>query len=488
MFRILIFNILGLICLLPAHAQRYTPGRNADSLSWELYQQARWDELLRTGRKMNRAGIDYFYLRMRMAVAALETGRYDAAATHLNKALHFNPYDRQAQRLLVLARTYSLMPAEAGAVFARLPVDQRDGLPLQPGFAPLSAHLDLGQNLTSLKLSRDFNTLTGNPGIYGSQSGLRESSLADAGLWMQLSPGWLLYGGIQRMTHIFEQNFAYLEPALKPDRVELNGNFKDFYYRLDQNPVVHDARNITLQNTIYFQLRHAPSHRLSLIASGSLTKLASEYSYAFTDTIEFSDTARLDLSSGLATLFSVAVPKAKIAQNIWQTTDWRITLGAQLQLGKTSLMSGIHLGKVNDTSLMQLHGGYLWRPSGNARTWQQTELMALRISGQWRTAIKINAGQWLGSKTSISATLLTGQLNGMADQWGYLMLNHRDKITLFGEASLTQQITRPLFLNMRYRYGKSVSFGEQIDDNGQLIISGKPLISQGIIGGLVWNF
>lgn len=488
MYKTICLTAALLFGVLASTAQRWNMSLNPDSLSWQLYQQGRWEELLHTGKQLNKQGIDYYYLRMRMAVAAIETGRYDDACLFLDKALIFNPRDIHARRLLVLARQYSLMPAEAGSVFANMPLEQQSKLNFKPGFTLLSSHVDLGNTWTSLKRFVDFNALAGEAGIYGAQSGLYRSGFVDAGLWMQLRSGWLMYGGVQSMQHNFLKQYAFLDKKMQLDRVEVNGNFKDFYYNIDATPTIFEASSLTSQKTIYLQMRHAPSHRFSLVASASLSKLKGTFSYAYTDTLIFTDTARLNLNSGLATLFTLEVPHARIDYNLWQTTDWRLALGALVHLGRVSLSSGLHLGSVNDTSLMQFQAGYVWRPAGNARIWQQTEAFLLRSNHRWRSAIKIAAGQWFGQKTRLTASLISGQINGLADQWGYVIFNHRDRIDLSGEFALTQQIVRPLNVNISYRYGRSVLKAENLNQNNQLVFSTKQLISHGIIGGLIWNF
>ncbi len=469
-------------------AQSWSRSLNPDSLSWQLYQQGRWDDLLRTGRQLHRQGVDYYFLRMRLAVAAIETHKYDQAARHLSKALQFNPSDPQARRLLVLARQYSLMPTEAGAVFAKLPESQRNDLPIRSGFGLLTAHVDVGNTISNHKTSENFETLAGEAGVYGSQSGLTSSGVADAGLWMQLKPGWMLYAGAQHFAHIFGQNYAYLNPKMKTDRVEINGNYKDFYYRIDTEPTVFTSGASVVQNTAYLQMRHAPAHHIMLVASAGISKLEGEYPYAQEISKTFTDTARLDLNTGLATLFSIDVPAIRVSNTLWQTTDYRFVLGGVMHFGGVSPGAAIHLGRVNDTSILQLQLGYTWRVAGNARTWQQTEIFLLGTRGSLRPAVKVSAGQWLGRKTYLSAVAIAGHLNGMADQWGYVTLNHREKIMLFGDATFYHQLIPRLGINIRYRQSRSFYLEEQIDNEQQLQISAKSLTSHGIIGGLIWNF
>ena len=50
--------------------------QNADSLTYALYQQQQWDELIRTGTDAIRAGVDHFYMQMRVGIAFYSTQNY----------------------------------------------------------------------------------------------------------------------------------------------------------------------------------------------------------------------------------------------------------------------------------------------------------------------------------------------------------------------------------------------------------------------------
>lgn len=468
-------------------AQPVSFNHNPDSLSWTMYQQARWDELLDLGKRLTKNGIDYYYLRMRLAVAAIEKGYYDDAVVHLQKALRFNPHDAQARKLLALALQYNLMPAEAGSMYAKLPKEFRDQTFVKPGFTPLAFHADIAQTVTDLRLSNDFQQLAGPSAIYGSASGLSESGFTDVGLWMQLKPGWLLYGGVQTMQHRFETNYAFISPKRSIDKIAFEGNFKHYYYRVDSLPLVFDASAAVKQNTFHVQLRHAPTHRFQLLVAGNLGKVSGEYPYSYLDVLVFRDTARIDLNTGLTTLHTTEVQAVKIGYTSWKTTDWRIALGGMVHNGRVSMMVGAHRGQVNNVHLLQIQAGYLWRLRANARTWQQSEVFVLQSDKLWRSAMKISAGHWFNLKTGVSFTFMKGHLNGMSDQWGYLTFNHRDNVNMFAETSLMQNLFSRLYISLRYRFAQTQLNIEQFTEN-QIVTKKDRLSSHGFIGGLVWNF
>ncbi len=71
-----------------------------DSSTYALYMNGEWSELLSEGRSAMASGIDYYYLRMRMAYAYFITNNYRAAIPHYEKALQFNNNDIALSYLL----------------------------------------------------------------------------------------------------------------------------------------------------------------------------------------------------------------------------------------------------------------------------------------------------------------------------------------------------------------------------------------------------
>jgi hypothetical protein len=57
-----------------------------DAATYRMYQEGNWKALIETGTKAIGAGMDFYYLRVRLGVAYYETGNFHRAITHLEKA------------------------------------------------------------------------------------------------------------------------------------------------------------------------------------------------------------------------------------------------------------------------------------------------------------------------------------------------------------------------------------------------------------------
>ena len=84
-----------------------------DRLTYDLYLNGEWKELIRTGEDALKQGIDYYYLRMRIGIAYYEKKDYSGAIRHFKKALEFNSYDDIAKEYLYFAYTFRGQDMEA---------------------------------------------------------------------------------------------------------------------------------------------------------------------------------------------------------------------------------------------------------------------------------------------------------------------------------------------------------------------------------------
>ena len=64
-----------------------------DSLTYKLYMDKDYKQLLKTGKEALNKGFDYYYLRMRMGIALYNQKKYRLAVPHFEKALEFSDND-----------------------------------------------------------------------------------------------------------------------------------------------------------------------------------------------------------------------------------------------------------------------------------------------------------------------------------------------------------------------------------------------------------
>jgi len=149
MYRLVVFIGLSVI-LFPAFSQEPETFADFNNRTYTLYERKQWKELLETGRKALKKGYDFYYLRMRMGIAAYEKKNYVRAIHHFRKALIFSKNDPLALEYLYYAYLFTGRDIEAGRLTERMPV----AVVKEKGY-------DNKKNLTGLDLSATYFSKTG---------------------------------------------------------------------------------------------------------------------------------------------------------------------------------------------------------------------------------------------------------------------------------------------------------------------------------------
>jgi len=95
-----IFIIVLFSVALKLNGQVAVSFRYADSLTYSLYNEGRWDDLISIGNSSLKDGYDYYYMRMRIGIAYYEKHNYVMSAIQFRKALTFNENDQIALEYL----------------------------------------------------------------------------------------------------------------------------------------------------------------------------------------------------------------------------------------------------------------------------------------------------------------------------------------------------------------------------------------------------
>jgi hypothetical protein len=92
MFKIKILAIIFIFSIRVGEAQKISYAE-AEKKSYSLFLQGKTDSLIIFANKVLKSGLDYYYLRLRLAEAYMTKGKYRLAIKHLRKALEMNSYE-----------------------------------------------------------------------------------------------------------------------------------------------------------------------------------------------------------------------------------------------------------------------------------------------------------------------------------------------------------------------------------------------------------
>jgi tetratricopeptide (TPR) repeat protein len=107
-------SLLFLLCGLKyTEAQEKVPFATYDSVTYALYLQSDWKNLIKTSRDALKENHDYYYLRMRRGIALYEQQKYMAALKNFKKAQDFNFPDPISSEYIYYSYLFSGQRPEA---------------------------------------------------------------------------------------------------------------------------------------------------------------------------------------------------------------------------------------------------------------------------------------------------------------------------------------------------------------------------------------
>ena len=201
--------ILGLLLLIQAgKSQDFV---SVDKKTYDLYMEKQWDELIRAGKEGLKQDIDYYYLRMRIAIAFYEKKNYKTSQAHFRKALEFNEGDPVALEYLYYAYLLAGQSQQAGMLVKEFTPSLEEKInPPSGKFADILA-LEYLYNFNDTEhiLDDPDKYFSGLP--YGYQLVTINFSNLNVMLHHQISPGITL---THAYTYLNKKNFYYYDDGL----------------------------------------------------------------------------------------------------------------------------------------------------------------------------------------------------------------------------------------------------------------------------------
>jgi tetratricopeptide (TPR) repeat protein len=473
----------------------YVAGQRADtfayydSLTFDAYQRGDWQRLISTGKNALSAGYDYYYLRMRLGIAYLESFNTAKAEKQFRKALIWNKDDSNARLFLFKSLSYQMKIVEAGHLFQTMDANEKWIADIPSGFRAVAAHLDFGYATGTRSKNSSFKALSGGYGLYGQEYTERDNLMYDAGFHFQPSPAWLLYVGVQHLGINTYDRFATLDYVLQRDSVVISGSGKAYYFHPEAKASITDFVHKLNQNSFYLQAQWAGSDRWSLVAGMHLLEVRRGMVISSLDSMNLTDTAYFNASDEQLEMFSFVVPTVQFSDISWKTIDYSFSVHSRYHFGRFTAISGIGKASLNDTSLFQFNTGYQLLPLGNLKLVQQGEFYVLLYNQKAHLAYRASLAWQATPRLSFESDLLVGALNNLSEQFGYIVYNNPEKVKLRLEFSVSWLANSHLQLHVWYRLRQAhQSFLYAIQNSPDLQSGSYSIKSNTFIGGIKWIF
>lgn len=464
------------------------PFVKADSLTYQYYLAKNWDRLLQVGDKAINNGYDYYYLRMRMGIAAYEKANYVLSRKHLQAALQFNPNDPEALRYLVAGRLLRNQLSQAGAETTAKPYYLQKSVFPNTGFQFQSVHFDAGLQQFA-ENQNTFEKLAGSDSYFGTESVPQNRSFFDGGLKFQTKPNLFVYVGFQSLTIPFVDRFAYVESTLEIDSVAIQDWGKEFYYRLDSTHIIQEFGRTVAQNVLYAQFDWAPSAKLQLIFSGQLILIRQQMNSIVLDPVMLRDTTYTVYETGETGFIDVPAEEASFSTFRANSKEWSLYTGMVYDVDYVSIIGGIAASRINKQQIWQLNAGLSYFPVGNLNLYGSTELNLLQYGSFNNLIVKQTIGFRPLKSFWIEGVLHAGNQSYYSDQTSYIVYNSTENVRLRTSLNTYVMLGEHFSVQLRYTYAKGDRpFSSYLPSTEENKTNYTSFQSTRITGGVKWTF
>lgn len=487
MYKPLLTLILCFFLLNSANSQSLNFG-NQDSLNLLTYQTGNWNAVLKSGNQLLDSGHDYFYLRLRMGIAAYQKQQFLLARKHLKQALLYNNNDQLALSYfygsyLELNQAYSGVKAVTNSTKI-IP----DDLDIKKGFNMKSFHADFGQQQYEHNPAFNFAELAGNERFYGESREYNNHTIFDAGLRMQINSSGELYLGFQSLNIDVVDQFAFVENKIALDSVANFSWGEAFYYRSDSSQKQTAFDHQIKQFSVYARLEQAVSEKLTLIAAFHLIKLDQTQTRAENLIYSITDTAFYLYDGSQTSLFESTENRYLFTDYSYKSTEWSGFFGVDMHTTFGVASVGLSLSRFNLTQYFQANAGLRYYPLGNLKLYGSTTCYLLSGDEDPHLIVAQQIGFQVFKNTWVETYLSHGNHSYMNKDNGYLILNTayqtktRFEITLFAKIA-KQAMFRIGYVNQKgthpfQSYNSATNSMTEFYHNYQ---------THSIVGGIQWT-
>lgn len=380
-----------------------------DSITRALYLDGSWSELTEQGKEALKKGIDYYYLRMRIGVAAYENENYARAIAHFKRALEFNSADAAASEYLYYSYLFSGRELEAGKVAGGSPAAVRRKLSYNTRSPVRSFSLNVtGSFIHDGSIIDEFSP-PGDPAAGGSQSVTRRYRHLGASLEHEAGTSVLL-------THsagFLVKNYLYWSRENTESKLVEDARHTQFQYYLSGRILV--GRGLFAVPSLHYLNVRVPTEAV-ITGRGRSSMMIEQYVHLH----DFAFDLALDKNTGM-------------------------------------IRTGISAGYSNINEMQHLQGGLLLGlfPAGNLNLYSITditryyELFSGSSAGRWvitqEAGFRVLPGLWIEIKGA------RGEMSNYAGSRAYFIYNDTNITTgWYGISVISPFRERGMELSLHY--------------------------------------
>ncbi len=504
----LTITLLLIAFILNIKAQETLNFRQVDSLTYQLYENQSWEQVLKTGRKALKNDIDYYYLRMRMGIAAFEAGKPAMAANQFQKALSFNENDPVAMEYLYDSYLEMGKNNRAWQLSRNFSPSLKSSLTTK--MKTVESVDFMGGTMFSNNYQKNNDLyIMGADSLFGKQRLYGDEYYLHAGLRFNVSPSFSIYAGFHNLNIRSKSNFQTItyQGVYTVDTswgfTRYPDTIPDTDRRTFNNPIN--------QNEAYLNMRFQFGKGWALSLYSDILFINVNKTKAIYESVTMTDTAYYVDATGDFELFDYETDSYTFSTYDSSFVNWVAGFNVEKDLNTVVFSLTGSLSQLNKGNQQQLGLSALYYPFGGSVFYGYTGTIFYHTSyrqgsgsgngngkGQGR-ASQNNAEnrfiftQKLGVRLFRSGWLegeiYRGNLNNINLDNAFIVYNLPEQISLSAGLSFTVLLSRHVELGIYYRYlDKSGNFFTYDSEHTRFENFTFNYQTQSLIGGLKWRF
>ena len=480
--------ILSILLLAPAlsYAQDTLDFARLDRKTLELYQQEKWNDLIRWGKEGLKTGRDYYYLRARLGVAYFMEDQYFFAVEQFRKSLYFNQESSFSKEYLYYSLLYSGQTNEASRLRVELPSSVKSRLPKSKFLNKL--YFETGPAFSNSYEDGGQRYLMGRAGIYGESNPYGNNYYVHLGLGFNLPGGTTWYLGYSYLIQEKRNDIQYSTTQLN----RVNTVYYDWGYEYIYAPQVRVSEiehyYYIHQNELYTNLVIPLGYGWRIIPAfhlihDSYNPLLVRYSPEVS-----SDTAKYTYADDTYQTFNFVEPRYVLEESDTSYYSYQAYLGITKQWKWLNVGLSAAISNLDGRTQQQYGLTLTYYPLGSFDFYGQTTLQALLPEESSQGLVYQMIGMKIFGKTWLELFASYGDMSRMSEQYGFVVYNLVGKINYRLGTCVIFALGEHLELSFRYQFfdkeSSSLQFlSGQANDFRLNTVSYQ---THQIIGGIKW--
>ena len=432
-----------ILLLFEAQAQNRLNYADVDKKSYELFQEKKWNELIRFSDIVSKQGIDFFYLQVRTGIAWYSKGKYREATPYFLRAYANDSSFEWLQEYLYYSLVYSGRSLEA----LKYAPDFSDAIKKKIGFFETGLTriaYETGYSFNSdfeNQVSRAFSTEVNLGTNYGEGYFLRNYSFHSIDLSHRVGSNLTLN---HNLTYVGQNRETVVNwSGQTSSKIKIN----QLNYYINPVWVIGKKLNIS------------PS--LSLIAG--ITDVYDGY-----------------LRNNSAKIFSLT--KQNYSDAVVSTSIWS-------NFGQFAPGLEVNAGSINDSKFAQLSSWVTWYPLSNTKLYfkPQVYFKSTSETGFGYNTFSISGGIQL-YKLHLTGQFLSGNMENFVESGGYLIANFPGRSNRKIMGSVYFPFGNKYHFVLRYINQKMIEKYRVYNGDVEINSLEYNYLKNTLTGGVSWNF